>query len=53
MPLWEGRGSKSTTRESQFAREIRPLDVVKLIQKQSTVDRFIRNLHELIYRYAA
>ena len=25
MPLWEGRGSKSTTRESQFAREIRPL----------------------------
>ena len=25
MPLWEGRGSKSTTRESQFAKEIRPL----------------------------
>ena len=28
MPLWEGSGSKSTTRESQFAREIRPLAVV-------------------------
>ena len=28
MPLWEGRGSKNTTRESQFAREIRPLAVV-------------------------
>ena len=27
-PLWEGRGSKSTTRESQFAIEIRPLAVV-------------------------
>ena len=27
MPPWEGRGSKSTTLESQFAREIRPLAV--------------------------
>ena len=28
MPLLEGRGSKSTTRESQFAIEIRPLAAV-------------------------
>ena len=28
MPLWEGRGSKSRTRESQFPREIKPLAIV-------------------------
>ena len=28
MPLLEGRGSKSTTRESQFAIEVRPLAAV-------------------------
>ena len=35
MPLLEGRGSKSTTQESQFAIEIRPLAAVITFESEA------------------
>ena len=36
MPLWEGRSSKSTSRESQFAIEIRPQAAVIAFESRSS-----------------